>query len=555
MPIGRYGLPSGYEIPPQRVARSETPDFQRLTRSETPELEEDVHPSELTTSRAVSLPPRRRLPLPVTSHPQDSNNSRTPGPPRSARKPPWRNPARASRPLGSDKSRTPGPPQSSRTPAWQTRPPPEGASHLQISSSFRTPELPRSPRTPAWRTQPPSEGADHPQGSNNSRTLRPPQSPPTPAWGTRLRSEELRHGQLPASPRTSSPLRTVHTPSNRQTRLRLKVKPLQLPVSSGHQPSFKTYTIPVRGPWRSEAPSRRSVLPECPPSPRPASQPPVSSSLGGDRVIHGRIERCGISIKTPGMAPVPPESRLPPKYNEWHPTTVIFEYQHQRRQEITPPLRHLCHYFNGGHGRRSDKIIKEGHYKRVAWLFRYWDDLGIRRMDNYREAPENFWQYAQEDPLTSPTSGQWEGWPGETPDAEDKSKREGIVQEVTDKEVKPQTKDKGKQEVRFAETRPTNVDTELTGKETENVKVIAEVLQEDLMYEDFVIVGKENDSHTRSSKRARVDGERPIVIVGSDTDAQEEGDAKAKNKAINESKVGWEMLFHAFGKPFSRRRD
>ncbi|KAL9640267.1 MAG: hypothetical protein Q9204_000793, partial [Flavoplaca sp. TL-2023a] len=98
--------------------------------------------------------------------------------------------------------------------------------------------------------------------------------------------------------------------------------------------------------------------------------------------------------------PDPPELRPAPPYQQWHPTSVLFEYLHVRgflnsgRFEddgdypvVPKRVVHLCRWFNHTPLQkfRSEKAVWRDHLDRVDWLQWYWNARERNRAIRWKE--------------------------------------------------------------------------------------------------------------------------------------------------------------------------
>ena len=98
--------------------------------------------------------------------------------------------------------------------------------------------------------------------------------------------------------------------------------------------------------------------------------------------------------------PDPPELRPAPPYQQWHPTSVLFEYLHVRgfmnsgRFEndgdypvVPKRMVHLCRWFNHTPLQkfRSEKAVWRDHLDRVDWLQWYWNTRERNRAIRWKE--------------------------------------------------------------------------------------------------------------------------------------------------------------------------
>ncbi|KAL9604237.1 MAG: hypothetical protein Q9219_000635 [cf. Caloplaca sp. 3 TL-2023] len=95
-----------------------------------------------------------------------------------------------------------------------------------------------------------------------------------------------------------------------------------------------------------------------------------------------------LKIATPRTKRIKPSFGLPPDYIEWHPTTVIFEYQHQRGLPFSAPLKSLCSTFNRLRPQQWSRVMKKGHQNRVEWLYWYWYERARVRKEHMKKQRE-----------------------------------------------------------------------------------------------------------------------------------------------------------------------
>ncbi|KAL8640270.1 MAG: hypothetical protein Q9228_002784 [Teloschistes exilis] len=284
------------------------------------------------------------------------------------------------------------------------------------------------------------------------------------------------------------------------------------------RPSFAKLT----GPTPSGDPPNRSV--SAPLSPRRTRSRIPSPCI--NRVLHGRIHGPRLSIQTPGMMPVKPYIRPPPDYEDWHPTTIVIEYQLRRGLGFGEPVYRLCNLLNKGQAYKKHKKIVQGIESRVAWLLRYDDELIIKRLHRYedervkwrREALEKGSDVLSED---------------ESPDEEAQSK-----------------KDEGKKQVRFRELLEEDAELPDAPNPEELEEAITDAMEDDDGAIDKVMQDQqqdEDDSPSTSSEGSTVKDESPAANEGSSSTVAAEGAvARARDDAVEETELGWGYVFRAF---------
>ncbi|KAL8898934.1 MAG: hypothetical protein Q9207_006448 [Kuettlingeria erythrocarpa] len=100
-----------------------------------------------------------------------------------------------------------------------------------------------------------------------------------------------------------------------------------------------------------------------------------------------------LRIKNPKTTPVDPHDLPAPLYHDWHPTSVMWEYQLQRGLGVSERVFELCRFFNKAsseeRGRVGDAVVWKGHEHRVEWLYWYWGEKDRKRgVRTAREADE-----------------------------------------------------------------------------------------------------------------------------------------------------------------------
>ncbi|KAL9017773.1 MAG: hypothetical protein Q9185_004930 [Variospora sp. 1 TL-2023] len=106
------------------------------------------------------------------------------------------------------------------------------------------------------------------------------------------------------------------------------------------------------------------------------------------------LKRPALKITNPKTTPVDPFNKTPPSYDQWHPTSVVWEYQLQRGLGTSERVFALCRFFNAAgcerEGRRvGNGEVWKGHEGRVEWLFWYWEEaLKVKRERAAKEAEE-----------------------------------------------------------------------------------------------------------------------------------------------------------------------
>ncbi|KAL8918660.1 MAG: hypothetical protein Q9208_007221 [Pyrenodesmia sp. 3 TL-2023] len=90
-----------------------------------------------------------------------------------------------------------------------------------------------------------------------------------------------------------------------------------------------------------------------------------------------------LRIKNPKTTPVDPYDRPAPRYHDWHPTSVMWEYQLQRGLGVSERVFELCRFFNKAgleeRGRVGDAGVWKGHEHRIEWLYWYWGEKDKKR--------------------------------------------------------------------------------------------------------------------------------------------------------------------------------
>ncbi|KAI4252644.1 MAG: hypothetical protein LQ352_004167 [Teloschistes flavicans] len=574
-----------------------TTPCQRFARSQPTQAHEEAHPNDLPPSREVYVPPHRNLLSQVTSYPL---GPRTPPGAHSTHVPPWRtrrsSEAVSHHPLDTSSG--------SRSPV----PLPEEGGRPQEIDGPRSPSPSRDIYIPPWRAHESSsfQALNILPDQERWRHSSPPPEPRQSAFSEDLAGSSF-HGQRSNSSEDTRVSRgSEHDLQSRASVVSLDSRPIDLlnrpgPISTpgfGSPPAIppakdSTHNISLTAidhssssspsPPASPRPTFKKLKSPTPSgdstnrsaSPRSCLKKITSPSPCGSRVLHGRIQRPRLSIRTPRMMPVKPYNRPPPNYDEWHPTTIVVEYQIRRGLGFSEPVYKLCNFLNRGEAYKSHKMIVEEIEARVVWLLRYWDDMTLQRMIRYeRERVE--WrrdvQGTGRDALSKAVQSGWNQWWGEDEEKVEPLEDEEKVEPLEDEkkvepleeaeEEEPVKKDKVKKQVQFKEPleeyepvkegkgkekapldapSQEDKDTEMPGYDTEDDRVIAQWIQ-DNWEENF-----EDDSPSESSKRARVEGERPTIPEDSSTDAAEGADTKAKDEAITETKGGWEQVFKAFG--------
>ncbi|KAL8763940.1 MAG: hypothetical protein Q9184_000383 [Pyrenodesmia sp. 2 TL-2023] len=157
----------------------------------------------------------------------------------------------------------------------------------------------------------------------------------------------------------------------------------------------------------TSAPTPTFDLPVPPSSPRPApldrdidvfrkkTPSPGPRFKGSRRLQSPRYTRPRpkLRIKNPKTTPVDPYDRPAPCYHDWHPTSVMWEYQLQRGLGVSERVFELCRFFNKANsehrGRVGDAGVWKGHEHRIEWLYWYWGEKNKKRAARIkREADE-----------------------------------------------------------------------------------------------------------------------------------------------------------------------
>lgn len=157
----------------------------------------------------------------------------------------------------------------------------------------------------------------------------------------------------------------------------------------------------------TSAPTPMPDFPVPPSSPRPApldldidvsrkkSPSPGIRFKGSRRLQIPRYTRPRpkLRIINPKTTPVDPYDRPAPRYHDWHPTSVMWEYQLQRGLGVSERVFELCRFFNKANlenrGRVGDAGVWKGHEHRIEWLHWYWGEKDKKRAARTkREADE-----------------------------------------------------------------------------------------------------------------------------------------------------------------------
>ncbi|KAL9581963.1 MAG: hypothetical protein Q9212_003582 [Teloschistes hypoglaucus] len=539
--------------PYESFPRLHVTPHRRFARAQPTQAHEEAHPNDLPASQELYVPPHRRTPSQVTSNPSESSTQSQ----------------LISEPSG---SRTPPGPRSTRVPEWHGRSRSRSGeiSHHPLDT-FSGPRVLPPPRyIPPWRAQWLSGTGEY-QGSGPLQTIDAPpdqerrhgdSSPSKRRWSffsgeDDIQGSDSHDGQsesfedTPVSqnsraseePFVSRPINLLNRPG--PIAIPEPVPPPPNSLAKDAAPDVSLATASHLGEITSSSSS-----PSPPASPRPSFaklpgptpsrdrrdrsvSPPLSPgrisspSLSINRVLHGRIHRPRLSIITPRMIPVKPYIRPPPDYDEWHPTTIVVEYQIRRGLGFGKPVYQLCDFLNKGEAYKKHKMIVEGIESRVSWLLRYDDELVIRRLERWEDERAKWRREAQE-------MGQ------------DVLRKDGS----TDEEARSK-KDKVKKQPRFIELLeeeaelPDAPDLEDWEKEITDLSIL----------DDDDAIGKEIqnqlqeefDNQVMSRERASVQGETPAVTEGSSsaTVTAESAVARARDDELEETELGWEHLFRA----------
>ncbi|KAI4205888.1 MAG: hypothetical protein LQ350_000073 [Teloschistes chrysophthalmus] len=548
----------------------------RFARAQPTQVHEEAHPNDLPPSGELYVPPHRWTQSQVTSHPSESrthsqviiepSGPRTPPGPRSTRVPEWRARSRSGAVSHHPLDTFSGPrilPPPGYIPPWRAKWL-SNTGDYQGSGPFTPinalPDQERrhgdsSPSAPGWpffsddildsdSHDGQSDSSEDNPVSQNSRAseepivsrpidflnrpgpisipepMPPPPPPPNSPVNDAVQLDSFglaRHlGEIASSSSSPSP------PASPRPSF------AQLPPASP-RPSFAK----LPGPTLSRDRRDRSVSP--PLSPRRTPGP----SSGISRVLHGRIHRPRLSIITPRMMPVKPYDRPPPDYEEWHPTTIVIEYQIRRGLGFSKPLYQLCDFLNKGQAYTKHKMIVKGIEHRVSWLLRYEDEVVIKRMERYEKERAKWRRQAQElgqDVLRKDGSTDEEA--GSRKDKVKKQPRFMELLEEDEAELLPDAPDlEAAQLPDYADLEDGEIETTDVSMEDDDA-TIDEMIQAQLQ--------DEYDNELKSRERENVEGEGPAITEGSSSTVAAEGAvARARDDAVEETEVGWNHYFAA----------
>ncbi|KAI4092652.1 MAG: hypothetical protein LQ344_003320 [Seirophora lacunosa] len=166
-------------------------------------------------------------------------------------------------------------------------------------------------------------------------------------------------------------------------------KPVSKPIPSSPD-TDRSHRETLREPTAPPSTST-PMSPKPPPSPRPSSRSISRQKTPGrerrrcwNRHRSSPVKRPSLKITNPNTTPVGPFNKAPPSYHEWHPTSVLWEYDLQRGLGTSESFFQMCRFFNKAgceqEGRIGDGEVWKGHERRVAWLLWYWEEaLKVKR--------------------------------------------------------------------------------------------------------------------------------------------------------------------------------